>query len=217
LSRRGHGMENAVKGAAELRCDHVGVRGKSLFTRFIPPRKPARGVAWRLSRTMGACDQDMIGLVPDLMKFVPSAKMFTACLFSLDRKRSACVASRRNLDTLVMTGGETNVCALATLGAIDWASPSFLSWKPVQLGGRNARHDDEHLSEPLRRAGRDGNDRHPRQKLPGSAWRARASGCLSARRVLWAFANYRFFINPGLSDAASVEIPSWNSAARLNV
>lgn len=37
---------------------------------------------------------------------------------------------------------------------------------------------------------------------PGSARRARPSGYLSARRALWAFANYRSFINPGLSDAA---------------
>ena len=79
----------------------------------------------------------MIRLVPDLLMF-PSAKTFTACVFSLDRKRSACAASRRNLDTLVITGGETNVCALATLGAIDWGFPVILVMDACQLGGRDA-------------------------------------------------------------------------------
>ena len=63
----------------------------------------------------------MIGLVPDLMKFVPSAKMFTS-MFILPGPEATCMCSfASGLDTLVITGGETDVCVLATmLGAIDW-------------------------------------------------------------------------------------------------
>ena len=49
----------------------------------------------------------------------------------------------------------------------------------VQLRGRDARRDDEYLSEPLRRAGRDGDDRHPPRKL--ARQRAGAKGVMSGR------------------------------------
>ena len=65
---------------------------------------------------------EMIGLVPDLAKFVPPARTFDKHVYSpwtgsdLDHQ-----LRNSGIDTLVITGGETDVCVLATvLGAVDW-------------------------------------------------------------------------------------------------
>jgi hypothetical protein len=90
---------------------------RTIFTRFIPARKPGQGVGmWRyyyerwLAMTIDRIGPDMIGLVPDLMKFVPPAKVFDKHVYS------------------PWTGSDC-------------------------------------ISEPLRRAGRDGHDRHSPRKL----------------------------------------------------
>jgi len=102
---------------------------RTVFTRFIPARGPGQGVGmWRHyykrwgSMTIDRIGPDMIGLVPDLTKFVPPAKMFDKHVYS-PWTRSALHIQLRDagVDTLVITGGETDVCVLATmLGAIDW-------------------------------------------------------------------------------------------------
>jgi nicotinamidase-related amidase len=102
---------------------------RTVFTRFIPAREPDQGVGmWRhyyerwSSMTIDRIGPDMIGLVPDLMKFVPPAKMFDKHVYS-PWTGSALHMQLRDVgvDTLVITGGETDVCVLATvLGAIDW-------------------------------------------------------------------------------------------------
>jgi nicotinamidase-related amidase len=102
---------------------------RTVFTRFIPARKPGQGVGmWRryyerwASMTIDRIGPDMIGLVPDLIKFVPPAKIFDKHVYS-PWSGSALHTELRDarVDTLVITGGETDVCVLATmLGAIDW-------------------------------------------------------------------------------------------------
>ena len=74
------------------------------------------------SMTIDQIGPDMIGLVPDLMKFVPPAKYSTnTCIRRGPEATCNYAAARRRIDTLVITGGETDVCVLATmLGAIDW-------------------------------------------------------------------------------------------------
>ena len=64
----------------------------------------------------------MIGLVPDLVKFVPPAKMFDKHVYSPWTGSDLHLQLRDGtVDTLVITGGETDVCVLTTmLGAIDW-------------------------------------------------------------------------------------------------
>jgi nicotinamidase-related amidase len=65
---------------------------------------------------------EMIDIVPALAKFVPPARTFDKHVYSpwigsnLHRQlRSA------GIDTVIITGGETDVCVLSTmLGAIDW-------------------------------------------------------------------------------------------------
>jgi nicotinamidase-related amidase len=102
---------------------------RTVFTRFLPARKAGQGAGmWRhyyerwASMTIDRVGPDMIGLVPDLMKFVPPAKMFDKHVYS-PWTGSALHTQMRDadVDTLVITGGETDVCVLATmLGAIDW-------------------------------------------------------------------------------------------------
>ena len=102
---------------------------RTVFTRFLPARKAGQGAGmWRhyyerwASMTIDRVGPDMIGLVPDLMKFVPPAKMFDKHAYS-PWTGSALHTQMRDadVDTLVITGGETDVCVLATmLGAIDW-------------------------------------------------------------------------------------------------
>jgi nicotinamidase-related amidase len=65
---------------------------------------------------------DMLEIAPDLAHFVPPARTLDKSVYSPwigsdlhQRLRSA------NVDTVIITGGETDVCVLATmLGAIDW-------------------------------------------------------------------------------------------------
>jgi nicotinamidase-related amidase len=72
--------------------------------------------------TIDQLGPDMIGLVQDLAKFVPPARIFDKHVYSPwtgtdlhQQLRSA------GIGTVVITGGETDVCVLATmLGAIDW-------------------------------------------------------------------------------------------------
>ena len=102
---------------------------RTIFTRFIPARKPGQGVGmWRHyyerwgSMTIDQLGPEMIELVPDLANFVPPARIFDKHVYSPwtgtvlhQQLRSA------GVDTVIITGGETDVCVLATmLGAIDW-------------------------------------------------------------------------------------------------
>jgi nicotinamidase-related amidase len=101
---------------------------QTIFTRFIPVRRPddAQGT-WRRyykrwdSMTLDRLGADMIDLVPDLARFVPPGEVVDKHVYSpwvetglQDRLRI------RGIDTLVVTGGETDVCVLGTvLGAVD--------------------------------------------------------------------------------------------------
>ena len=102
---------------------------QTVFTRFIPVRNAgeARG-AWRRyyerwhAITREELDPDMIELVPSLAELVPPAQLFDKIsVWALDRRRPRPPAeTTRGIDTLVVTGGETDVCVLATvLGAVD--------------------------------------------------------------------------------------------------
>jgi len=101
---------------------------RTLFTRFIPPREGAevRGT-WRryYSRwemmTRDRLDPAMIELVPPLQKFVPPARVFDKLVYSpwFDGRLWAQL-SRLAVDTVVVSGTETEVCVLATvMGTID--------------------------------------------------------------------------------------------------
>jgi nicotinamidase-related amidase len=65
---------------------------------------------------------DMIGLVPELEQFVPQARKFDKHVYSPWTGTDLHQQLRgAGIDTVIITGGETDVCVIATmLGAIDW-------------------------------------------------------------------------------------------------
>lgn len=101
---------------------------RTIFTRFIPARRSGEGKGvWRdyyrrwASMTLEALGAEMVGLVPELARFVPPATTLDKPVYSpwwgggLHRRLDA-----GGVDTLVVTGGETDMCVLATvLGAVD--------------------------------------------------------------------------------------------------
>lgn len=110
-------------------CDIVAARpDRTIFTRFIPAQKPGEGHGtWRRyykkwsSMTIDKLGPEMLELVPPLAEFAPSAEIVDKHVYSpwietaLHHR-----LKERGIDTLVISGGETDVCVLATvLGAVD--------------------------------------------------------------------------------------------------
>jgi nicotinamidase-related amidase len=101
---------------------------QTIFTRFIPADHPGDGEGvwaryWRrwASMTLERLPVGMSNLVPELERFCPPARSIDKRVYSpwaeatLDAE-----LKRRETDTLIITGGETDVCVLATvLGAVD--------------------------------------------------------------------------------------------------
>lgn len=101
---------------------------RTIFTRFIPAQRPGEGEGtWRgywerwASMTIDAIGADMVDLAVPLQRFVPPARIINKCGYSPWRDgRLDAVLRAAGVDTLVITGAETDVCVLAAvLGAID--------------------------------------------------------------------------------------------------
>ena len=101
----------------------------TIFTRFIPAEKPGQGAGmWRhyyerwQSMTIDRIGPEMVELVPELAHFVPPARVFDKHVYSPWTGSDLHLQLRSaGIDTIVITGGETDVCVLSTmLGAIDW-------------------------------------------------------------------------------------------------
>jgi nicotinamidase-related amidase len=101
---------------------------RTIFTRFLSPETPegARG-AWReyyrqwTGMTRAALGEEMFGLVPSLARLVPPARVFDKPIYSpwLTGNLHGFLQGA-GIKTLVISGGESDVCVLATvLGAID--------------------------------------------------------------------------------------------------
>ena len=99
---------------------------QTIFTRFMPPKEPEdMPGAWRAFyqywREITRLDAGMFDLVPPLIDFVPPALVLDKPFFSpfhgtklADRLRA------RGVETLVITGAETDMCVLsAVLDAVD--------------------------------------------------------------------------------------------------
>jgi nicotinamidase-related amidase len=118
-------MERALPQALKLTA-HAPQR--TVFTRFIPVRNKAeaRGV-WKAYYEKWECvtrdqvDPRLLELVPPLARFVPPATVIdrqTYCAFSNSRLQA--FLDQHHVETLIVSGGETDVCVLATvLAAVD--------------------------------------------------------------------------------------------------
>lgn len=107
-------------------CEHALER--TCFTRFIPLRTPGEGEgAWRRyyerwpDMTLDRIDGELVALLPELELFRPPATVYDKRTFSPwhDGGLHQRLQGDR-VDTIIVSGGETDVCVLATvLGAID--------------------------------------------------------------------------------------------------
>ncbi len=101
---------------------------RTIFTRFIPAERPGESVGrWKnyyerwASMTLEQLGPDRVQLLPELAELVPPAELIDKRVYSpwLDGSLQRSL-ERRRADTLIVTGGETDVCVLATvLGGID--------------------------------------------------------------------------------------------------
>jgi nicotinamidase-related amidase len=101
---------------------------RTVFTRFIPPmRAEDMPGTWRLyyqkwvEATREHLDPSLLDLMPPLQRLVPPASVFDKPVYSaFAGHRLSDELKRRHVDTLIVTGSETDVCVLATvLGAVD--------------------------------------------------------------------------------------------------
>lgn len=118
-------MERVIPQVSQLTA-HAPER--TIFTRFIPPKNAAaaRGV-WKVYYEKWRCvtrdelDPRMLDLVPPLIPFVPPAHLIdrqTYCAFGNGRLQT--LLADHHVDTLIISGGETDVCVLASvLAAVD--------------------------------------------------------------------------------------------------
>lgn len=112
-----------VAAIAEARPD------QTIFTRFIPAQEPGQGAGmWRRyyqrwgSMTLREIGPEMVAIVPELAHLIPPARTFDKHVYSPWTGSTFYHELReQGADTTIITGGETDICVLATvLGAIDW-------------------------------------------------------------------------------------------------
>jgi len=100
----------------------------TIFTRFITPPAPEAAVGtWREfyrrwpETTRDRLDPVLLELVPELARFAPPAPVFDKPVYSAFASSKLLAHLReRSVDTVVLSGAETDVCVLSTaLGAVD--------------------------------------------------------------------------------------------------
>jgi nicotinamidase-related amidase len=101
---------------------------RTIFTRFIPPLKAEdMPGSWQRyytrweDKTRARLAPDYLDLVPSLARFVPPAQVVDKPVYSaLAGRRLPAQLAAHSIDSLVISGSETDVCVLATvLAAVD--------------------------------------------------------------------------------------------------
>lgn len=70
--------------------------------------------------TLEHIDHNLLRLVPELQMFVPPALVVDKRVYSPWSTAALAALQTRDVDTLIVSGGETDVCVLSTvLGAVD--------------------------------------------------------------------------------------------------
>lgn len=122
---------------------------RTIFTRFIPPHDPEQATGiwrdyyrrWR-SMTRDRIDPKLLELVDPLRDLVPPAKLLDKPVYSgFSHPRLAPSLRRRGVETLIITGGETDVCVMATV--IDAVDHGFRVVLPTDAlcSANDATHD----------------------------------------------------------------------------
>lgn len=107
-------------------CSHRPDR--TIFTRFVPAARPGEGRGtWAryysrwASATVSEIGDSAVRLLPRLERYVPPARLVDKHVYSpWTEGRLDALLAHAGVEEIVITGGETDVCVLATaLGAID--------------------------------------------------------------------------------------------------
>lgn len=139
-------MERVLPAVEELASRHA---DRTAFTRFIPAASASASPGmwkryWRKweSLTLEHIDPASLRLVPSLARLTPPARIIDKSVYSpwteghLDQ-----LLASGEVDTLVITGGETDVCVLATvLGAIDRGFRTVIAADAI-CGSADETHD----------------------------------------------------------------------------
>jgi nicotinamidase-related amidase len=139
-------MQNVAPQVQEVARRHP---QRTVFTRFVPPKRAEDMPGmWRSyyekwdNMTLDRLGPDMVDLVPSLKALVPPARIFDKMTYSpwttgeLHR-----VLAGEGVETLAISGGETDVCVLAAaLGAIDLGYRVILL-KDAVCSGADETHD----------------------------------------------------------------------------
>ncbi|WP_077967278.1 cysteine hydrolase family protein [Ensifer adhaerens] len=118
-------MTKVLPQLAEVSERHA---SQTIFTRFMPPQHPADAAgSWRdyyqkwWMMTGEHLPKELLELAPVLQNLVPPARLFDKATYSpwVDGRLFSQLR-QEGVETVVVTGGETDMCVLATvLGAID--------------------------------------------------------------------------------------------------
>ncbi len=122
---------------------------RTVFTRFVPPEHPAAlPGTWRAyyskwwMMTGEYLPREMVNVVPCLNKLIPPARHFDKHVYSpwFDGRLHSTLC-REQVSTLVISGGETDVCVMATVfGAIDLGYRTIIL-KDAVCSGTDQTHD----------------------------------------------------------------------------
>lgn len=121
---------------------------RTVFTRFIPPQSVEDvGGSWRRyyerwdGMTRDRLDPTLLEVVPRLAKFAPPAQYLDKAVLSPWHGDLHARLQRGGIDTLIVSGAETEVCVLATvLGAIDLGYRVVIATDAL-CSGADATHD----------------------------------------------------------------------------
>ncbi len=122
---------------------------RTVFTRFLPPKRAEdMNGMWRSyyqkwdTMTLDRLGPDMVDLVPSLKALVPPARIFDKMTYSpWTTGELYRVLSREGVETIAISGGETDVCVLAAaLGAVDLGYRVILL-KDAVCSGADDTHD----------------------------------------------------------------------------
>jgi nicotinamidase-related amidase len=122
---------------------------QTIFTRFITPAHPdeTRGM-WRsyyrkwANVTRDTIDPQILSLMPELQRFTPPAMVFDKMVYSAFADgRLHKYLHENSVDTLIISGSETDVCVLSSvLAAVDYGYRIILARDGVCSSSDNA-HD----------------------------------------------------------------------------